>query len=118
LSDRGLERPARRRVLTRAMCLLPHNVIVSVHDGLATLEGRLERRSDIPTAVQLTWRVDGVVGVVNPGPGCPSSATTPGSTEHHPPHARPRPFSPGPGSLNGEGNRTPRRGPDDLGPVC
>jgi CBS domain-containing protein len=52
-------------VLTRAMCLPPHNVIVSVHDGLATLEGRLERRSDIPTAVQLTWRVDGVVGVVN-----------------------------------------------------
>ncbi|WP_128381341.1 CBS domain-containing protein [Streptomyces cavernae] len=52
-------------VLTRAMCLPPHTVIVSVHDGTATLEGRLERRSDIPVAVQLTWRVDGVVGVMN-----------------------------------------------------
>ncbi|MDW4908639.1 CBS domain-containing protein [Streptomyces sp. ADMS] len=52
-------------VLTRAMCLPPHTVIVSVHDGTATLEGRLERRSDIPLVVQLVWRVDGVVGVMN-----------------------------------------------------
>lgn len=52
-------------VLTRAMCLPPHAVIVTVHDGMATLEGRLERSSDIPLTVQLTWRVDGVIGVVN-----------------------------------------------------
>jgi CBS domain-containing protein len=52
-------------VLTRAMCLPPHTVIVSVHAGTATLEGRLERRSDIPLVVQLAWRVDGVVGVLN-----------------------------------------------------
>ncbi|WP_199830504.1 CBS domain-containing protein [Streptomyces sp. MMG1533] len=52
-------------VLTRAMCLPSHTVIVSVHDGMATLEGRLERRSDIPLVVQLAWRVDGVVGVMN-----------------------------------------------------
>lgn len=52
-------------VLSRAMCLPPHTVVVSVHDGTATLEGRLERRSDIPVAVRLTWRVDGVVGVMN-----------------------------------------------------
>ncbi|MEU9573574.1 CBS domain-containing protein [Streptomyces massasporeus] len=52
-------------VLTKAMCLPPRTVIVSVHDGTATLEGRLERRSDIPVALQLSWRVDGVVGVVN-----------------------------------------------------
>ncbi|MFG2030592.1 CBS domain-containing protein [Streptomyces sp. NPDC048825] len=52
-------------VLTRAMCLPPHTVIVSVQNGTATLEGRLERRSDIPLVVQLTWRVDGVVGVMN-----------------------------------------------------
>ncbi|WP_037845181.1 CBS domain-containing protein [Streptomyces sp. NRRL S-455] len=52
-------------VLTHAMCLPPHTVLVSVHDGTATLEGRLERRSDIPVAVRLTWRVDGVVGVLN-----------------------------------------------------
>jgi CBS domain-containing protein len=53
------------QVLTSAMCLPPHTVIVSVHDGTVTLEGRLERRSDLPVAVQLTWRVDGVVGVMN-----------------------------------------------------
>ncbi|MDI9883357.1 CBS domain-containing protein [Streptomyces sp. HNM0645] len=52
-------------VLTHAMRLPPHTVVVSVHDGTATLEGRLERRSDIPVAVQLSWRVDGVVGVMN-----------------------------------------------------
>ncbi|MDQ0958095.1 CBS domain-containing protein [Streptomyces sp. B4I13] len=52
-------------VLTRAMCLPPHTVIVSVHDGIATLEGRVEQRSDIPLVVQLTWKVDGVVGVMN-----------------------------------------------------
>ncbi|WP_405895671.1 CBS domain-containing protein [Streptomyces sp. NBC_00104] len=52
-------------VLTRAMCLPPHTLVVSVHDGTAMLEGRLERRSDIPVAVRLTWRVDGVVGVMN-----------------------------------------------------
>ncbi|MDX3696749.1 CBS domain-containing protein [Streptomyces europaeiscabiei] len=50
--------------LTRAMGL-PHTVVVSVRDGLATLEGRLELRGDIPQAVRQTWRVDGVIGVVN-----------------------------------------------------
>jgi CBS domain-containing protein len=53
------------KVLTRAMCLPPHIVIVSVHDGMATLEGRLDRRSDIPLVFRLTWRVDGVVGVMS-----------------------------------------------------
>ncbi|TPQ24168.1 CBS domain-containing protein [Streptomyces sporangiiformans] len=52
-------------VLTRTMGLLPHTVIVSVRDGMATLEGRLELRSAIPQAIRQTWRVDGVVGVVN-----------------------------------------------------
>ncbi|MFE9650348.1 CBS domain-containing protein [Streptomyces sp. NPDC006365] len=52
-------------VLTRAMCLPPHTVIVSVHDGVATLEGRVEQRSDIPLVVHLTWKVDGVVGVMS-----------------------------------------------------
>ncbi|KAB1976710.1 CBS domain-containing protein [Streptomyces triticiradicis] len=52
-------------VLTRALRLPPRIVVVSVLDGMVTLEGRLEHRSDIPFAIQLTWRVDGVVGVVN-----------------------------------------------------
>ncbi|MGW1955862.1 CBS domain-containing protein [Streptomyces sp. NPDC001920] len=52
-------------VLTRTMSLPPHTVTVSVHDGVATLEGRLEQRSDIPLVLRLTWKVDGVVGVMN-----------------------------------------------------
>ncbi|MFI7413474.1 CBS domain-containing protein [Streptomyces sp. NPDC049627] len=43
----------------------PHTVLVSVRDGVVALEGRLERRSDIPLVLRLTYRVDGVVGVVN-----------------------------------------------------
>ncbi|MFE1290312.1 CBS domain-containing protein [Streptomyces sp. NPDC058751] len=52
-------------VLTRAMCLPPGAVNVSVQDGMVTLEGCLERCSDIPSAIRLTYRIDGVVGVVN-----------------------------------------------------
>lgn len=52
-------------VLTRAMCLPPHTVIVSVRDGMVTLEGRLEHRSTIPLVIRSAYRVDGVVGVVN-----------------------------------------------------
>ncbi|MFF0201442.1 CBS domain-containing protein [Streptomyces sp. NPDC005017] len=51
-------------VVNRAMGLPPH-IVVSVRDGMATLEGRLERRSDIPLLLRLAYRVDGVVGVVN-----------------------------------------------------
>ncbi|RZU23765.1 CBS domain-containing protein [Streptomyces sp. BK239] len=52
-------------VLTRTMSLPPHTVVVSVHDGVAMLEGCLEQRSDIPLVLRLTWKVDGVVGVMN-----------------------------------------------------
>ncbi|TKA09470.1 CBS domain-containing protein [Actinacidiphila oryziradicis] len=52
-------------VLTRAMCLPPGTVIVTVHDGMATLEGQVERSSDIPITVTLAWQVDGVIGVVS-----------------------------------------------------
>ncbi|MGW7662901.1 CBS domain-containing protein [Streptomyces sp. NPDC054756] len=40
-------------------------VTVSVRDGVVTLSGRLDGRDAVPLAVQLAWRVDGVVGVVN-----------------------------------------------------
>ncbi|UXY31847.1 CBS domain-containing protein [Streptomyces sp. HUAS TT20] len=48
-----------------ALSLPSHGVIVSVRDGMVTLEGRLEHRSDIPLTVRSTYRVDGVIGVVN-----------------------------------------------------
>ncbi|MFP3989748.1 CBS domain-containing protein [Streptomyces sp. E11-3] len=64
-TDDEIRRDVLDEVLTRAMGLPPHTVIVSVRDGMVTLEGRLEHRSDIPRAIQQTWRVDGVVGIVN-----------------------------------------------------
>ncbi|MEU6556457.1 CBS domain-containing protein [Streptomyces sp. NPDC046915] len=64
-TDEEIGREVVDDVFTRAMCLPPGAVNVSVRDGMVTLEGCLERRSDIPMAVQLTYRIDGVVGVVN-----------------------------------------------------
>ncbi|MEU2736193.1 CBS domain-containing protein [Streptomyces sp. NPDC007095] len=64
-TDEEIRRNVIDDVLTRAMCLPPHAVIVTVHDGMVVLEGQLERRTDIPLAIRLTWRVDAVVGVVN-----------------------------------------------------
>ncbi|MEU5894566.1 CBS domain-containing protein [Streptomyces sp. NPDC047461] len=64
-TDEEIRRDVTDDVLTRAMSLPPHAVTVSVRDGMVTLEGQLERQSDIFLTAQLTWRVDGVVGVVN-----------------------------------------------------
>jgi CBS domain-containing protein len=64
-TDEEIRREIIDEVLGRDMCLPPHTVVVSVHDGTVTLEGRLERRSDIPVLLRLAWRVDGVVGVMN-----------------------------------------------------
>ncbi|GGY15074.1 CBS domain-containing protein [Streptomyces djakartensis] len=64
-TDDEIRRSVTDEVLTRALGLPPRAVSVSVRDGMVVLEGPLERRSDIPVAFRLTWRVDGVVGVVN-----------------------------------------------------
>ncbi|WP_128818844.1 CBS domain-containing protein [Streptomyces sp. S063] len=40
-------------------------VLVSVRDGVVTLEGRVELRSRVPEIVYAAWRLEGVVGVVN-----------------------------------------------------
>lgn len=64
-TDEEIGREVVEDVFTRAMGLSPSAVNVSVRDGVVTLEGCLERRSDIAWAVQLTYRIDGVVGVVN-----------------------------------------------------
>lgn len=64
-TDEEIGREVMDDVFARAMCLPPGAVNVSVRDGMVTLEGCLERRSDIPRAIQLTYRIDGVVGVVN-----------------------------------------------------
>ncbi|MEV6016695.1 CBS domain-containing protein [Streptomyces sp. NPDC051997] len=64
-TDEEIRREIADDVLGRALSLPPHAVIVSVGEGVVTLEGRLEHRSEIPEAIRLTWRVDGVVGVMN-----------------------------------------------------
>ncbi|MGW0968145.1 CBS domain-containing protein [Streptomyces sp. NPDC002516] len=64
-TDEEIRREIADDVLGRALSLPPHSVIVSVGEGVVTLEGRLEHRSEIPEAIRLTWRVDGVVGVMN-----------------------------------------------------
>ncbi|MEU0184959.1 CBS domain-containing protein [Streptomyces sp. NPDC006207] len=52
-------------VVVRALWLAPRAIGVSVHLGVVTLEGRLERRSEVPLAEAMTRHVDGVVAVVN-----------------------------------------------------
>ncbi|MEV8031627.1 CBS domain-containing protein [Streptomyces sp. NPDC086182] len=64
-TDEEIRREVTDEVMGHTLSLPPHTVIVSVADGVVTLEGRLEHRSEIPQAIRLTWRVDGVVGVMN-----------------------------------------------------
>ncbi|WP_306298018.1 CBS domain-containing protein [Streptomyces sp. 13-12-16] len=64
-TDEVIRRDVIVEVFTCAMCLPPDAVTASVRDGMVTLDERLKHRSDIPLAIQLTYRTDGVVGVVN-----------------------------------------------------
>ncbi|MFJ3508973.1 CBS domain-containing protein [Streptomyces luteogriseus] len=51
-------------VLVGVLWLMPHSIDVAVADGLVTLSGRLERRSEAEIAVAMTRQIDGVVAVV------------------------------------------------------
>ena len=52
-------------VLVRALWLPPGSVTVTVVEGVVTLAGRMERRSETEIALSMTRQIDGVVGVVN-----------------------------------------------------
>ncbi|MCX5205784.1 CBS domain-containing protein [Streptomyces sp. NBC_00237] len=52
-------------VLVQTLWLAPRSIEVLVADGVVTLHGQLERRSEIPVAVHMTRQVDGVVAVVD-----------------------------------------------------
>lgn len=52
-------------ILVRTLWLDRHAVGVTVTDGVVTLEGRLERESEVTIAVRMTRQTDGVVAVVN-----------------------------------------------------
>ncbi|MFD7663893.1 CBS domain-containing protein [Streptomyces sp. NPDC059788] len=64
-SDEQIRAEVVEEVLGRALDVPPDDVRVRVRDGLVTLRGTLAHEDDIPPAIGLTWRVDGVVGVVN-----------------------------------------------------
>lgn len=64
-SDDDIRREVIDEVLVRTLWLAPHTIDVSVHGGVVTLSGELPRRSDVPVALRLTSRVDGVVEVTD-----------------------------------------------------
>ncbi|WP_406723819.1 CBS domain-containing protein [Streptomyces sp. GD-15H] len=64
-TDEDIEHDVRKEVLGNTLWLAPQAVTVTVQDGVVTLTGRLERRSDASVAVGVTGRLDGVVAVVD-----------------------------------------------------
>ncbi|MEV6613124.1 CBS domain-containing protein [Streptomyces sp. NPDC051051] len=64
-TDEDLSRQVSEEVVGRTLGLPPDAVLVSVRDGVVTLDGRVEARSQVPEAVRAAWRLEGVVGVVN-----------------------------------------------------
>ncbi|WP_143576441.1 CBS domain-containing protein, partial [Streptomyces acidiscabies] len=63
--DEEILRAVRQEVLVDTLWLVPQTIDVSVCEGIVSLTGRLERRSEIPIAVGMTRRLDGVVDVVD-----------------------------------------------------
>ncbi|MFJ7333174.1 CBS domain-containing protein [Streptomyces sp. NPDC101116] len=63
--DPEIRSSIRDDVLVRALWLTPYSVDVDVHEGVVTLTGQLERRSECATAVEMCRRTDGVVAVVD-----------------------------------------------------
>ncbi|MDW4910738.1 CBS domain-containing protein [Streptomyces sp. ADMS] len=88
-TDDEIRRELHDEVLPRVLGRPDHGVAVSVHDGMATLEGALEHSGDLPLVIRLTYRVEGVVGVVNrltvraaSGPVGPAKGPTGPGAEH------------------------------------
>lgn len=52
-------------VLTRTLWLPPRSVDVAVAEGVVTLTGHMERKSETEIAVSMTRQIDGVVAVVD-----------------------------------------------------
>ncbi|MFI5963929.1 CBS domain-containing protein [Streptomyces asoensis] len=64
-TDDEIRRDVLDEVVTGALGLPAGGVAVSVRDGVVTLAGSPERPVDIALAIWRTYRVDGVIGVVN-----------------------------------------------------
>lgn len=64
-ADDEIRAAVEQEVFLNTLWLAPQNVTVSVLNGVVTLTGLLERRSEKAIALRATGRVDGVVGVVD-----------------------------------------------------
>lgn len=64
-TDEEIRRDVEQEVIVNTLWLAPRTVTVTVKDGVVTLAGHVERRSETPIAVAMTSRMDGVVGVVD-----------------------------------------------------
>lgn len=62
--DPDIRRDVIADVIVNTMWLSPRTLDVRVADGVVTLKGQVERRSEIPVLLRLTRAVDGVVAVV------------------------------------------------------
>lgn len=63
--DDDIAREVREEVLGRQLWVETEGVIVTVLDGVVTLSGRMDRRSEAQLAARMTGRVGGVVDVVD-----------------------------------------------------
>lgn len=63
--DREIRQEVIDEVLVRTLWLAPRTVDVSVFEGVVTLTGPMERKSETKIAVSMTRQIDGVVGVVD-----------------------------------------------------
>ncbi|MGW5430029.1 CBS domain-containing protein [Streptomyces sp. NPDC004059] len=64
-TDEEIRRQVIEEVLPGTLGLPSGAVAVSVREGMVVLEGCLPDRGDVASLVRSTWRVDGVVGVLN-----------------------------------------------------
>ncbi|MFD6066096.1 CBS domain-containing protein [Amycolatopsis lurida] len=62
-SDADLREEVRTEVVKRAMAIDPDTLSVSVHNGVVSVSGQVERTGMIPVIVALIRRLDGVVDV-------------------------------------------------------
>ncbi|MEV5607566.1 CBS domain-containing protein [Streptomyces sp. NPDC052225] len=64
-ADEEIRREVVDEVLVRALWLSPQTATVQVHEGVVTLSGQLERRSEKEIAARMAGHIDGVVAVVD-----------------------------------------------------
>ncbi|WP_217145823.1 CBS domain-containing protein [Streptomyces sp. AC627_RSS907] len=64
-ADADIRRQVTEEIVVDALKLPSDAVRVSVRDGVVTLDGHVELRSQVPEFLHAVWRLEGVVGVVN-----------------------------------------------------